>query len=294
MLHACPRKYELYKLGSDKQNNDLDGSGSVTLSFGHVVGNGLQSIFCGRTEEETIWEMFLAWDCDLNACDDKRHKSFWFAVIAIQRLIPIRNGGRLSEYQVVSYYGKPAAELGFIIDLPGGFKYRGFADLVLRHRISGEVLVLEAKTTWWRGTNPAKYKNSSQAIGYSVVLDAIFPGLSSYKVLYMEYQTTDLMWESWDFPKTYLQRAQWLQSIIFDAEEVQKYHDAGHFPMHGESCFSFNRECEYFQTCKMSNQFVTKPLTAEGLIKLTEDDSRYQIRISLEDLIQNQMEKSNA
>lgn len=290
-LSSCPRKFELYKLGGEEQDNDLDGTGSITLNFGSTVGLGLQLAFIGKSEEQCIWEMFLNWDCDLLSSDDRRDKSFPYAVIAIQRLIGMSASGFLSSYEVAEWEGKPAMELGFIIDLPNGFKYRGFADLVLVHKLTNEVVVLEAKTTWWKGTNPAKYKNSSQAIGYSVVLDKIFPGLSSYKVVYIEYQTKDLTWNTWDFPKTLLQRAQWLQTLIFDMEDVIRYHEASHFPMRGQSCLNFNRECEYFQNCKMSNRYTTKPLTAQIEEKLESDDKKYQIRVSINELIESQINR---
>ncbi len=290
-LHSCARKYQLYKLGADGEQADEDGTKSLTFAFGHTVGEGLQDSLKGLSEETILFRAFAAWNCDLLADDPKRSKSFWFAVAAIKRFIAARKAGLLKGFVLASYNGKPAVELGFWIQLPNGFVYRGFVDAVLVHETTGEVLVLENKTTWFT-VNPAQYKNSAQAIGYSIVLDVLFPELSSYKVLYLIYQTKQFQWERFDFIKSYLQRAQWIQELLFDAEDVARYDAAGIFPMRGESCVSFGRECEYLQICGMNTKFLTKPITEEGLAALETERNKYDVILTLEQLINKQLEKT--
>jgi len=69
-------------------------------------------------------------------------------------------------------------------------------------------------------------------------------------------------------------------------EMIKLYEDAGVYPMHGESCFSFFRECEFFQTCTLSTDYLTKPCTPEE-----EDRTEYQVVIGLADLLDTQLEK---
>jgi hypothetical protein len=287
-LHTCPRKFQLYKLRSTHRAEEAIKS-TITFAYGHIVGEAIQLALEDKSEQEIIWRMFLGWHTDLFAEDPKLNKSFWGAVIALRRFIAMREAGFLKEYELVYYQGKPATELSFAIIFPDGFRLRGFVDGVLRHRETGKVIVLECKTTGAATINPASYKNSAQAIGYSIVLDAIFPDLSSYEVLYLVYNTKSGEYTPIPFHKTYLQRALWIRELLLDIEMIKLYEEAEVYPMHGESCYSFFRECEYLNTCQLSTQYLTKPCTAEE-----EDTEEYQVVLSLEDLLNTQLEKAEA
>lgn len=284
-LHSCPRKFQLNRLRTTHRSEESEKS-TITFAFGHVVGEALASTLEGKSLDQIIWRMYLGWHTDLMASDDKSEKSFWMAVFAIQKFWALRDAGFLKEYELVWYKGKPATELSFVINFPDGFRLRGFVDAVLRHRVSGEILVLECKTTNSTTLNPATYKNSAQAIGYSVVLDHIYPDLSSYKVLYLVYQTKAKEYTPIPFVKTYLQRALWIRELLLDLETIKMYEEAEVYPMRGESCFTFFRECEYFNTCGLSTQYLTKPCTPEE-----EDKTEYQISLSLQDLLESQLSK---
>lgn len=286
LLHTCPRKYQLYKHRTEVVSI-YDEIQEVTFAFGHVVGEAIQLVLEGVPKAEIVWKMFLGWHAPLMAENSKKSKSFWDAMIALERFISLRNSGFLEEYELVYYNGKPACELSFCITLPDGFRLRGFVDAVLRHKESGEILVLECKTT---GNNfsPSQYKNSSQAIGYSIVLDVLFPDLSSYEVLYLVYKTTDQTYTPIPFVKNYLQRAVWIKELLLDVEMIKLYETHDTYPMHGESCYSYYRDCEYLHTCTLSNKAILPEFDEHKHIDLTE----YQINISLLDLITTQMEKT--
>ena len=293
-LHTCPRKYQLYKLNS-KAEREEDIPGSITFAYGHFVGSGIQAILEGKPFQQMLWEQFLAWDIDLLAENPKQNKSFWGAVIALQQFASMYEHDYLDGYELVYYEGKPACELSFVIHLPDGFKYRGFVDAVLQHKITGEVLVLECKTTNATNVNPAQYKNSAQAIGYSIVLDALFPELSSYKVLYLVYQTKSESFIQLPFDKSYYSRALWLRELLLDIEIIKLYEETDQtYPMRGESCYSFFRECEYLQLCTLSTERLITPLTVDEMTKLENQLSTFQIHVSLRDLIQAQISKDAA
>ena len=295
-LHSCPRKYQLYKLGAGRSvETTLQ---SITFAFGHVVGEAIQLALEGKSEEYVIWNTYVKWKPDIFAADDRSNKSLWSAILAIKRFFVLRAGGFLQDYELVEYNGRPACELSFVIVFPDGFRYRGHVDAVLRHKITGEILVLECKTTGAATLNPAMYKNSAQAIGYSIVLDAIFPDLSSYKVLYLVYQTKNSEFTPIPFTKSYLQRVLWIRELLLDIETIKLYEEAGVYPMHGESCVTFAKEtekeskvwegdCEYLQTCTLGTDYLTKPMTAADA-----DDTEYQVSLSLMDLLDSQMAKT--
>jgi len=287
-LHSCPRKFQLYRLRTTHRTEESAQS-TITFAFGHVVGEGIQLALEGATESEVIWKMFLGWHTDLYAEDLKLNKSFFQAVIAIKRFFALQASGFLKEYELVYYNGKPACELSFSVVFPDGFRLRGFVDAVLKHRTTGKVVVLECKTTGAATVNPATYKNSAQAIGYSIVLDSIFPDLSAYEVLYLIYNTKSGEYLPIPFQKTYLQRALWIRELLLDIETIKMYEDAEVYPMHGESCYSFFRECEYLNVCQLSTEYLTKPCTPEQ-----EDKTEYQIALTLDDLLTTQLAKAEA
>lgn len=284
-LHSCPRKFQLQKLRTTHRTEESEKS-TITFAFGHVVGTAIQSALQGKTTQEIIFEMFVGWHAKLFAVDDKLAKSLFDAVIAIQSFISMRDAGFLKDYELVYYEGKPACELSFCINLPEGFRLRGFVDAVLRHKVTGKVVVLELKTTGSSTINPATYKNSAQAIGYSIVLDHIYPELSAYEVIYLIYQTKARTYTPIPFPKSYLQRALWIRELLLDIDIIKMYEEAEVYPMRGESCTNFGRDCEYFNSCTLSTSAITKPCTPAE-----EDKTDYQINISLEDLLDSQLSK---
>lgn len=285
-LHSCPRKFQLYRLRTTHRAEESIKS-TITFAYGHILGEAIQAALENKTESEIIWGMFKGWHTDLFNEDPKLNKSFFGAVIAIKKFLALREAGFLKEYELVYYNGKPACELSFAVNFPDGFRLRGFVDAVLRHKTTGKVIVLECKTTGSATVNPATYKNSAQAIGYSIVLDAIFPELSAYEVLYLIYNTKSGDYLPIPFQKTYLQRALWIRELLLDIETIKLYEDAEVYPMHGESCYSFFRECEYLNTCQLSTQYLTKPCTPDQ-----EDKTDYQITLTLDDLINTQIAKA--
>lgn len=287
-LHSCPRKFQLYKLRTSQRSPESSKS-SITFAFGHVVGQAIQDALSGKSESEILWGIFVGWHTDFLAEDTKLNKSIFSAVIAAQRFLSYRNSGALEDYELLYHDGKPACELSFAIDFPDGFRLRGYVDAVLVHKVTREIIILELKTTGSQAVNPATYKNSSQGIGYSVVLDVLSPGYSSYEVLYLVYSTKTGEFAPMRFPKSYLQRALWIREVLLDLEMIKLYEDADVYPMHGESCYSFFRECEYLNTCQLSTAALTKPCTPEE-----EDKVDYTLKLTLQDLIQSQLEKADS
>lgn len=293
-LHKCPRKYQLYRLSSDitkLEDETKDMEQALTFAYGHAVGDGIASVLEGKSEAEILLDMFLIWPVDLLDENTRQKKSFWLAVFAVQRLLALREEGFLEDYELVYYEGKPAIELGFQILLPDGYTYRGFVDAVLQHRQTKDVMTLEAKTSSGNA-NPSMYKNSGQALGYSVVLDILFPELSSYTVLYLVYETKNYEYKELPFTKSLLQRALWLQELLIDTHLIDIYSSYGtSYPMHGEACFDFFRDCEYMSLCTLQTANLTKPLTQKILDDIEADHKRYHFTVSFEELVTSQLAK---
>lgn len=293
-LHKCPRKYQLYRLSSNRiaMSEQKEAEQSLTFAYGTIVGLGLQSCMEGKSENAIYLECFLEWEADLLFENERQNKSFWLAMFAVKKFIQLRERGFLADYELVEYLGKPAVELSFEIILPNGFRYRGFVDAVLKHKVTGEIMVLEAKTS--SGTaNSSMYKNSGQALGYSVVLDILFPDVSAYEVLYLVYESKSYNYVELPFKKSLLQRALWLQELIIDCQMIELYDAYGTYPMHGESCFDFFRDCEYLGNCTLSTEHIAKPLTTAIVDKVAKDSDNYQFSVTFEELVESQISKGH-
>jgi len=288
-LHKCPRKFQLYRLNS-KDSGEEDKEQGVTFAYGHAVGVGIQSVLEGKTETQVCIDMLLSWEVDLLDRNDRQKKSFWEAIFAIRRFVHMRESGYLEDYELVYYNGKPAVELSFAVQLPDGFSYRGHVDAVLRHKITGAVVVLECKTSSGQ-PNSAQYKNSGQALGYSIVLDILFPKLSSYSVLYLVYYTKGRDFIELNFDKSLLQRALWLQELLIDSKHIELYEDFGAYPMHGESCYDFFKPCEYLGLCTLNTENLITPLTVAKLAEIEEKEKKYEFIVDFYDLVESQIAK---
>jgi hypothetical protein len=290
-LHSCPRKYQLYRLNA-KTLQEEDIPTSVTFAFGHVVGLGIQEYITHHSIQETYMKCFMQWEPDLLADNPKQAKSFWFAMAAVERFISMCSSGFLEDWELCYYQGQPATELSFIVTFPDGFTYKGFVDAVLQHKQTGEVMVLECKTTSASSVNAATYKNSFQAIGYSIVLDALFPTLSSYTVKYLVYKTKSKDYDVMDFDKSYLDRALWIRTLLLDIEVLKMYDSLEIYPMRGQSCNEFYRECEYYGICTLSTETVTEPLTDEDEVEIVRRNSEdFLVTLDIKDLIASQLSK---
>ena len=261
-LHACPRKFELYRL-----NAGATKASSVDTAFGHAFGTGIQTLIATEGNlEQALFDSFVAWDTSLLEENSKSNKSYWEVVMALgafrQQHLPII----LKEWQIARLKdNKPAAELSFKIALPDGFSYRGFVDLVLQHRTEPRFKIWELKTTGAYAVHEAQYKNSFQGVGYGVVLDQLASAIgaeSDYFVDYFVYKTKSREFEVMPFLKSNLERMRWLSQLLLEVEKLQLYDRMGMFPMHGESCYEFFRPCEYFGICQMSNSSLVDEVAA--------------------------------
>lgn len=289
-LHACPRFFQLQKLNAEATE---DVRTNVTFAFGKAVGVGLQEYLITKDWNHTLLQMFLEWDTDYLAENDKQKKSFQRAVLALQIFKGLVDDGVFDAYEVAKYNGKPASELSFRITFPGHFAeytLRGYLDLVLRNVYTDEHAVMENKTSSGTWVNHVQYKNSAQGVGYSTVLDKISQS-TSYAVMYYVYMTKLERFEDFEFPKTMQQRALWLRDVMWDIQKIEGLvateGNYGIWPMHGESCYRFGRPCEYLDICHMDTRNLMRPLRQNQLQELDSEGNPkvYDFELTLEELL---------
>jgi hypothetical protein len=239
--------------------------------------------------------MFLAWSVDLLATEDRTKKGFFEALFAVRQFESIRKSA-LADYELAHHTDTegniiPSIEFSFRITILDEFKYRGYIDAVLKHKVTGELLVLEIKSTGYPSVNEASYGNSSQATGYSVVLDTIAPGHSSYQVWYLVYMTGKQEFVILPFTKHYSDRAVWIQELMMDCKRIEEYEAEAHYPSYGESCMTWGRECEFYGRCHMSDRALVNSYDPADSAMQDKDEGKYHVELNLIDLIDAQLTK---
>jgi hypothetical protein len=289
-LHECPRKYLLSKVCKSMADPETE-SESLTFAFGHTVGEGIQKLICGVSLNQVILNALLTWETYYTAENLKQNKSIWQAIYALKLFSEQMDFLGFSEWQAAEYNSRPAAELGFRIafeEYPGVY-FRGFVDLVMKHRTKPLVRVLEVKTSSSTSISSEAYKNSAQGTGYSVVLDKISPESSSYEVLYLIYLTKEYRFELMSFNKSLDDRAAWLLETLLEVQRIDSYQKVEHFPKHGESCSGkYYSSCKYFQSCDLSIKYMANPYVKEND---PETKKIYDFEFSFEDLFETQQSR---
>ena len=286
LAHSCPRKYQLTKILYKAKEN------SIHFDFGHAVGLGIQVYMITGSVDKAYFAIFSKWGIDLDNEDGaKAGKTFWDALVAVDNFVSVASM-YFGNMEVVSINGVPAAELGFRIDFGNDFYYRGFVDLVLWDRANNCFVVVEIKTTGSNYVNESMYKNSGQGTGYKVVLDSIaklypqYAKSASYYIYYPVYRTRQQEWDVLIFPKSATPLAMWLKNIKTDIAMLNLYAEQDFYPMHGESCTNFGKDCKFFGLCEMKTESL---LGSEVELEI-EDPKKYQFHLSAEQLIQDQLD----
>lgn len=292
-FHACPREYEIYKLKSASGKSER--ASNATFAFGHSVGAGVATYDATQSIDQAIWSAFLAWDIDLfeeeikmrAGKERKTGKSFHHAVQAIEQYASYyADESYLSDYEVVKL------EATIAIDFEDGHFYTGHIDELLRNKYTGRFLVKENKTTSMAAVDPAMYGNSDQALSYSVVIDQL--GGNDYLVLYTIYSTAEERWLQFEYVKTTLHKAEWLQDQLLINQSIDGYSALNFFPKRGASCIRFMRRCSEYETCGLASQarfgttFADLPRISnlQGLDKIEKIDYAF----TLSELINKQKE----
>lgn len=283
-LYACPRKFQLSELEGRKSF-----SPTVHTAFGHAYGAGVQTFLQyapsppasaqyegidpdwdaplyerqrERAEQRAVVAAIAAWDMySLYAEDPARIKTIWMAVAAVRQFC-IQEAPTLLEEWELAYtkQGKPMIELMFYIKA-GKYSYQGHIDIVLRNRHTGELCVFEIKT----GSKPAQqadWANSSQTLGYNVILQAMGETdahQAAYYVKYLCYDAKGRTMQIMEFTKSPAERVEWIASLLMDMQQMDTYAEHGIWPKRGGSCMDWFRPCEHFMTCDLSTASAPVP-----------------------------------
>lgn len=287
VLNTCERKFQLDRMLMPATYFDNDGESSPVLIRGTAFGAGVQDYLLHGDMEHAC---FVCWMEYYPEVYDEQKKIYLWRTINNLRCAQDELDKIRQRYTVAVFDGKPAAELSFRLDIDDKWYYVGYIDLVLFDKLLNIYVVLEIKTTAYKLIDlQPMYKNSGQALGYSIIIDKIVgERQSKYGVLYFvcrDQQGANFVPDIYTFPftKTLLDRLRWFYTIGLDVQRLNTMLDNELFPMRGNSCVHFNRVCPHYGTCTLQSSDVPR--------KVEEDTNVYQFRYKLDEVIAEHIER---
>jgi hypothetical protein len=281
---TCERMFQLDRLLEGAPNKQ-DYPATV---FGKGFGEGVSTYLLTQDPEKALLAAYRAYYPSLE--DDKRTEEILLnlLLVAFPKLDDI-----LMDWEVAFFQDKPAVELSFRLNMTEDIYFVGYVDVVLRNKWTGRYAILENKTT---GLNlldlDPMFKNSGQALGYSIVLDKIAGEKNSdYDVLYLIGKLNSKTSGGFspeiqvkEYPKTLQDRLNWFITLGMDVNRLEQMLLLNVFPLRGGSCLQYMRPCTHFGTCNMQ--------MLDRYKRIEEDVIDYQFVYNLQDLIEDHMERS--
>lgn len=287
---TCERMFQLDRLlvgASDKQDYPA-------TVFGKSFGEGVSTYLLTQDQDLALFAAWKAYTPILE--DDKRTEEI--ALNLLMAAFPTMDS-MLLDWEVASFNNKPAVELSFRLNNLGSdnsghnIYFVGYVDVVLRNKWTGRYAILENKTTGLglHDIDPL-YKNSGQALGYSIVLDKIAGEKNSeYDVLYLVGQLNSRTSGGFaptihlkEYPKTLQNRLNWFISLGMDVNRLEQMLELSVFPLRGGSCLQYMRPCRHFGTCSMQ--------ALDEYKVIEEDKIDYQFVYDLKELIEDHIHRS--
>ena len=276
-LHTCERKFQLEKL----LDNGAPREESEHFSFGHAVGKGIASYMSYQDADLALFEAWHDYWPEIETEKKNQWKAMNALLVAFNKLDDF-----LQDYEVVSFDGKPATELGFRLDIDETYYFVGYVDVVVRNKWSGQYCIFEVKHTGLElhDLDPL-YKNSGQALGYSIALDKIVgEQLSDYGVIYFVLQLGKGYTPKahvLHYDKTLLDRLNWFLSLGLDVEGLKRMAELNVYPKRGGSCLNFMKPCPHFGVCGLHGMDRPAPIVP--------DEKHYDFSYDLDSLVEEHL-----
>lgn len=302
LLLRCEREFQLIELLQGAEAED-DYSFSLAeespiLTFGHAWGEGVAEYIATGSLDAAIFKAWTSYYPHLEDEEKGRLEEFCFQGLKVAK---DKLDGIREDWEIPTFEGKPARELGFRININKRFYYESAIDAVLQHKREGHLGTLECKHTFhYLDDITPMYKNTSQALVYSIVTDRIAKQLvGQYHLHYFIGQFTKsdglhlprIQHHRWK--KTLLDRLNFFVALGMDVQRLQMMMDTGIFPMRGHSCLRYNRPCQFFGTCHMrsgdtpkTDEYIEKHKSAH----VKEVESRVQFVFELDDIVREHLE----
>lgn len=281
VLDTCERLYQIeHLLEGQRAPNE-----SAPFSRGHSFGKGVQVYLLTGDMTKAIYAAWLAYWPEL---EDRPKISIHRTLHALQCAQADLDALR-DNYEVVSFNGYPAIELGARINIDDVYYYSMALDVVLQHKETKLYAVMDIKYTGSWLPVEGMFYNSGQLLGYSILLDTIVgEKLADYGVLYFVCQDKnkdpkEIQFHTLEWDKTIKDRFKWFVTLGLDVERIKRMRELNHFPQRVRSCIRFNRLCQHHGTCGLSIGDTER--------KEETDRYEYQFTFELNDIIKDHLER---
>lgn len=254
-LRTCPRMFlckELVGSGSYKP--------SIDTAYGHAFAAGVQELLTSGNLSRAFLAAIEAWDYQYftDPWGKKHNKSFWYAIASIHQWYYSVYLGLADDYEVATLGGRPAIELFVYLQVGAGYNYQIHIDVVLRSKVSGNLVVCEIKTSGMPQQR-ANWENSLQTLGYYTEIAAIAAKCGEQvepEIMYIVQQVGKLGdvdanhgFFTFIFAKDRNATAEFMMDLATQTATLETYTGYGYFPKYGHNCVQFGRPCQFFGTC---------------------------------------------
>lgn len=275
--HSCWRKFEFSVTYSAE-----DFEAGFAAEVGKAMHLGIQDYLLTGSEERGIFAFLAAFPYEMEFQDDgsnpyyKSQRGLEPCLAALQKLfeMPI-----LRDYELVIITTEqgplPAVEIPFAILLKGtGLQmpvyYMGHIDLILRHKVTGEICVFDIKTTRNKGyMEEERYRFDQQVIPYSLIIAPAI-GIESiselnvyYLPVYIDLIEPDVRLHLEFHGPEMMQ--DWARGLAHDLQQIKKFQQDQWWPrpVGGETCVGFGKKCPFLEFCKFREPAMLRQMLPE-------------------------------
>lgn len=285
LLQRCYRLFgieRIYKGEKVREENEF-------FSRGHAFGKGVQIYLLTGDMDLAVYHCWLDYwpviESDIKVTQQRTIHALQCAQGELDKL--------RAEWEIMTYQGRPAIELGVKVVIDETYYYVGFLDAALKHKVSGRVATLEVKYTGSKMNDVAPmYKYSGQGIGYSIILDSMTSGAADedYDTIYFVCQDynekpKEIKFHTIPFERKADDRLKWFISLGLDVEQIKRMRELKLFPQQGSGCVHFGRVCKHFGTCNMVG------FDEERDDEPDPHEKDYQFVVNLDELIKQNLER---
>ena len=289
-FNSCPRKFELRAKGDAFSR---EGGKSIDTAFGSAFGAAIAYVLANMNVEpkarllEANLIAFANWHVGLFEEITSSRKSFGSCLHAIQKFNYTYANVLAKDYEIADINGESSIEYGIGLLLGSSdmnpFLYKGNIDLVLRDKKTGELVVVDLKTSSKDlETLGYMYGKRSQVAMYASILAAAL-GQSTARLAYIAWNPKEEELYLLPFTMTADDMAYEIESLHARAQVITLYETLARFPHNGDACLAYGRPCKFWGTCKSAPtenlplEYDTRPYHVISFTELLELQVKYSL-----------------
>jgi len=289
-LESCPRKFEFNKIWKNNKKRPRQFAAEV----GTALHKAYQNYVVTQDKDAALWELLLAYPHDLYIYQKNDYRSIQAAIITMDAMIESNLFNEWDIVDIKNHEGDvvPAVEVSYELQIDGidfeegtGFSHIGFIDLILKHRMTGKIGVVDIKTHRANAQDyEGKYKYNTQQVPYGLVLNHVLNlPVTEFEVFYFDVyvDVAEPRVNIYPYTKNHNDIQEWLQTCILKLQHIKQYKDLDYFPRTENGCIAFNSPCAYMDVCQSREPaFIRSWLEIDSLEDEVRDPAWIVVKIN--------------